>query len=134
MGVTDDISVNRTDGGALVFDPSAKAGLLFYLGGKVEYTAYSPLMRACAEQGILCVLVKMPCNLAILDMNAADGIAVQYPEIEDWYIGGHSLGGAMADAMQDLGIMDHKKAMAYQQSLTRNRLPGQQRKLQKFFQ
>lgn len=31
-------------------------------------------------------------------MNAADGIAEQYPEIENWYIDGHSLGGAMAAA------------------------------------
>lgn len=99
MSVIDDISVNRTDRDALVFaPPEPKAGLIFYPGGKVEYTAYSPLMRACAEEGFLCVLVKMPCNLAVLDMNAADGIAEQYPEIENWYIGGHSLGGAMAAA------------------------------------
>ena len=38
----------------------------------------------------------MPCNLAVLDSNAADGIAEQYPDIETWFIGGHSLGGAMA--------------------------------------
>lgn len=99
MGVIDDISVTKADKDAIVFSPSEpKAGLIFYPGGKVEYTAYSPLMRACAEQGILCVLVKMPCNLAVLDMNAADGIAEQYPEIDNWYIGGHSLGGAMAAA------------------------------------
>lgn len=99
MSVIDDISVNRTDRDALVFvPPEPKAGLIFYPGGKVEYTAYSPLMRACTEEGLLCVLVKMPCNLAVLDMNAADGIAEQYPEIENWYIGGHSLGGAMAAA------------------------------------
>lgn len=81
----------------LVFEPeNAKTGFIFYPGGKVEYTAYAPLMRACAEKGILCVLVKMPFNLAVLDMNAADGISDQFPEIENWYIGGHSLGGSMA--------------------------------------
>ena len=99
MSVVDDISVSQMDGDVIVFAPAEpKAGLIFYPGGKVEYIAYSPLMRACAEQGILCVLVKMPCNLAVLDMNAADGIAEHYPEIENWYIGGHSLGGAMAAA------------------------------------
>jgi len=70
--------------------------LIFYPGGKVEYTAYVPLMQACAEKGILCVLVEMPFNLAVFDINAADGIQKEYPEIEDWYIGGHSLGGSMA--------------------------------------
>ena len=72
------------------------AGLIFYPGGKVEYTAYVPLMRALAAWGVFCVLVEMPFNLAVLDMNAADGILNAYPEIESWYIGGHSLGGAMA--------------------------------------
>ncbi len=97
MAPADGISVDETDGDAIVFAPSEpKAGLIFYPGGKVEYTAYAPLMRACAEQGLLCVLVKMPCNLAVLDVNAADGIAERFPEIDSWYIGGHSLGGAMA--------------------------------------
>ena len=39
---------------------------------------------------------KMPCNLAVLDMNAADSIPERFSEVTDWYIGGHSLGGAMA--------------------------------------
>lgn len=72
------------------------AGLIFYPGGKVEYTAYEPLMRACASEGILCILAEMPFNLAVLDVNAADGMKEQFPEIESWYIGGHSLGGSMA--------------------------------------
>ena len=99
MAIADDVAVGKADGDAIVFaPPNPKAGLIFYPGGKVEYTAYAPLMRSCAEKGILCVLVKMPCNLAVLDMNAANGIAEQYPDIDRWYIGGHSLGGAMAAA------------------------------------
>ena len=99
MAISDDLTVGKIGRDNLVFaPPNPKAGLIFYPGGKVEYTAYAPLMRACAEKGILCVLVKMPCNLAVLDMNAADGIAGQYPDIDAWYIGGHSLGGAMAAA------------------------------------
>ncbi len=83
--------------GRIVFEPEgATRGFIFYPGGKVEYTAYVPLMQACAEKGILCVLVEMPFNLAVLDVNAADGIQKEYPEIEDWFIGGHSLGGSMA--------------------------------------
>lgn len=85
------------EGDDIVFKPeNCRAGLIFYPGGKVEYTAYLPLMESCADKGILCVLVKMPFNLAVLDPNAAEGIAEKYPEIEDWYIAGHSLGGSMA--------------------------------------
>ena len=83
--------------GTVVFKPEgATKGLIFYPGGKVEHTAYIPLMQACAEKGILCVLVEMPFNLAVFDINAADDIQKEYPEIESWYIGGHSLGGSMA--------------------------------------
>ncbi len=83
--------------GTMAFAPeAAKTGLIFYPGGKVEYLAYQPLMQACAAEGILCVLVEMPFNLAVLDMDAADGIQEKYPKIEEWYIGGHSLGGSMA--------------------------------------
>ena len=51
-----------------------EAGFIFYPGGKVEYTSYEPLMEELASRGILCVLVEMPFQLAILDVNAADGI------------------------------------------------------------
>lgn len=92
--------------GTVVFRPEgATKGLVFYPGGKVEHTAYVPLMQACAERGILCVLVEMPFNLAVLDINAADGIQREYPEIEDWYIGGHSLGGSMAASY----LADHRE-------------------------
>lgn len=84
-------------GSTIAFIPdNAESGLIFYPGGKVEYTAYAPLMRALAEEGVLCVLTEMPLNLAVLDMNAADGIPQQYPQVQKWYIGGHSLGGSMA--------------------------------------
>ena len=85
------------DGDVIWFVPEdPTAGLIFYPGGKVENTAYAPLMRACAENGILCALVRMPGNLAVLDANAADGLQQEHPEITTWYIAGHSLGGAMA--------------------------------------
>lgn len=74
----------------------AQVGLIFYPGGKVEYTAYAPLMRALAEEGILCIIPKMPLNLAVLDMNVAEDLLALYPQIDTWYIGGHSLGGSMA--------------------------------------
>ncbi len=94
---TCDMEYKTLDNDTIVFEPDgATKGFIFYPGGKVEYTAYTPLMQACAEQGILCILVKMPFNLAVFDVNAADNIQEQYPEIEEWYIGGHSLGGSMA--------------------------------------
>ena len=85
------------DENTIVYAPEEpQGGMIFYPGGKVEYTAYDPLMQACAANGILCALVEMPFNLAVLNINAADGIQELYPDVEAWYIGGHSLGGSMA--------------------------------------
>ena len=85
------------ENGYTVFEAEgADSGFIFYPGGKVEANAYLPLMAALAERGITSVLVKMPFNLAVFDINAADGIKESFPEITRWYIGGHSLGGSMA--------------------------------------
>ena len=97
-------ALSLTDGmaGDLVWAPEdATAGLIFYPGGKVDHAAYAPLMEALADQGILCVVTEMPFHLAVLDIDAAAGIPAQYPEVERWYIGGHSLGGSMAAAYLD---------------------------------
>lgn len=86
------------DIGAVAYVPEtdAKAGFVFYPGAKVEFTAYAPLLMECAENGILCVVVEMPYNLAFLGFNKGLDVVEQFPEIESWYIGGHSLGGTMA--------------------------------------
>ncbi|MBE6751506.1 MAG: alpha/beta hydrolase [Ruminococcaceae bacterium] len=85
------------ENGAFTFKPrNATKGIIFYPGGKVQAESYAPLMHSLAENGILSVLVTMPGNLAVLDMNAAEGIYEKYPEIESWYMAGHSLGGSMA--------------------------------------
>ena len=97
LGSDEEISVTVHDNGTVSFMPDTPhRGLIFYPGGKVEHTAYAPLLRSLAEEGWLCILVEMPLRLAVLDKNAASGIPERYPEIDSWYIGGHSLGGAMA--------------------------------------
>ena len=89
-----------TDGNITVFYPEKQTntGLIFYPGGKVEDDAYAPLLKELSNHGITCVLVKMPFNLAVFNINAADKIYGKLPEISDWYICGHSLGGAMASS------------------------------------
>ena len=90
------VTVSEQSDGNFVFrGDEVKAGLVFYPGAKVEHYAYAPLMAALAEKGYLCVLVKMPLRLAIFKPFAADGARDDHPELK-WYIGGHSLGGAIA--------------------------------------
>lgn len=94
---TDDVEVTTMDDGSIAFVPQdPRLGLVFYPGGKVEPEAYAPLLLECAEQGVLCILLQPAFNLAILDTDAADGVTGQFPEVDEWYLGGHSLGGVVA--------------------------------------
>ena len=93
-----DVTITE-ENGVFTFKPqNATKGIIFYPGGKVQAESYAPLMQTLAEKGVLSVLVTMPGNLAVLDMNAADGLQEKYPEIQSWYMSGHSLGGSMASS------------------------------------
>lgn len=81
-----------------VFEPSTPTdkGFIFYPGGLVDADAYLWLGPRFAERGIFTVIVPMPLNLAVLDPSEAKAVIEAYPNIKQWAIGGHSLGGAMA--------------------------------------
>lgn len=89
------VSISEVDQGLFLDGNGDKNAIIFYPGAKVEYTSYLPLFYQLAEQGIDCFLVEMPCNLAIFGMNKAEDIMEEY-DYENWYLSGHSLGGAMA--------------------------------------
>ena len=90
-----DVVISEIADGLFLDGPGSENALIFYPGAKVEYTAYAPLMAKLAQGGVDVFLIKMPCNLAVLGMNRADGVLSDY-SYEHWYMGGHSLGGAMA--------------------------------------
>jgi len=72
-------------------------GIIFYPGGKVEPEAYVQNMSFLAlTKDVTVFVVRMPFNLAVFGINAASTIIANEPNIKDWYIGGHSLGGVMA--------------------------------------
>ena len=82
----------------ITFTPMSdfEIGLIFYPGGLVEPSAYSPVLRAIAEEGILVVITPMPLNLGIFNTGAASPVIEAYPEVNTWILAGHSLGGASA--------------------------------------
>lgn len=75
---------------------SSDVGIIFYPGGKVDEVAYTPLIQPLAEMGYNTFIPEMPFHLAVFDVDAADAIIENNPEINHWYVGGHSLGAAMA--------------------------------------
>jgi dienelactone hydrolase len=97
--MTSTANVQVTQGDWLVFTPADAApdtGFIFYPGGRVLVDSYAPMGQRLADEGYLVVMVPMPLNLAVLAPGRAADVISAYPEIEQWAIGGHSLGGAMA--------------------------------------
>ena len=88
-------AVTETGFGWFFDGPGTEDALVFYPGGKVEETAYAPFLRLLAEGGLDVFLVRMPFRLAVFNANGADGVLSSY-DYDRWYVGGHSLGGAMA--------------------------------------
>lgn len=92
----------------LVFEAAnSNIGLIFYPGGKVEYKAYIPLMEELQAKGVTCLLVDMPFNLAVLDVNRANGLQEKFSNVTSWYLCGHSLGGSMAATYLSNNLEDY---------------------------
>lgn len=106
----DGFVTREIDEGTVAYVPNEEydTGIVFYPGGKVEHRAYIPLMKAIASQGVLCILVDMPFNLAVFDINRADGVYEGFVSVDHWYMAGHSLGGSMAAeyALEKQSIFD----------------------------
>lgn len=92
-----DITYESKDNAYIVSkDNHKQIGILFYPGAKVEETAYLPLLKQLAEKGYYCVCIKMPFRMAVFGVNLAGKVIDNHEEIKEWYLMGHSLGGAMA--------------------------------------
>jgi hypothetical protein len=97
-----DLAVEQRDDGYVLQDADAAAGdervgLVFYPGGRVEAAAYLWTLAPLVERTDVRVFVpEMPLHFAVFDPGAAAGVLEVNPGIERWYVGGHSLGGAMA--------------------------------------
>ena len=102
--ISDDRVHTFSDKDGMVFIPQQeyRAVIVFYPGGKVEYTAYCPLLYQLAARGFICILPKMPENLALLSVDAVEKIGRGHQEEREsvanleWYLAGHSLGGVAA--------------------------------------
>ena len=84
--------------GLTILAPQAPSdtGLIFYPGAKVEAAAYLPLLDQLRQLGLTCFLVDMSFHMAIFDPDAARAVMAQFPDVQHWYLAGHSMGGAMA--------------------------------------
>jgi dienelactone hydrolase len=96
---SENISIIETN--RIIFTPkeTRDTGFIFYPGGHVDPRSYSSIAHQIADEGYLVIIPKMPFNLAVMNKRAAVKIINDYKEIDNWVIGGHSLGGAMAASL-----------------------------------
>jgi dienelactone hydrolase len=72
-------------------------GVILYPGAHVSADAYALLAQQLAEEsGALVAVTRVPLDLAFLDQDAANDVIEAHPEVKQWVVGGHSLGGAVA--------------------------------------
>jgi hypothetical protein len=75
----------------------SKVGVIYYPGGLVHPHAYARFAKALSFTTQYSVFVTSPWfHLAITQIHLADQVMRQHPDIETWFIGGHSLGGTAA--------------------------------------
>ncbi len=85
------------DNGLTFYDGYGENALyIFYPGASVDTAAYAPLLSNIAERGVDCVAVDMPLHMAMLGRMKAAEVIEKY-QYDEYYVGGHSLGGAMAE-------------------------------------
>lgn len=98
MNSTSEVKVEQI-GTTIVFTPTKALptkGYIYYPGGQVEPESFAYAASEIAKSGIMVVIQKMPFNLAMFGKDRAFQIIDTYEAIEQWYIGGFSLGGVSA--------------------------------------
>ncbi|MRG60083.1 alpha/beta hydrolase [Agromyces sp. CFH 90414] len=116
---TDDAVTIASDEAGIVITPigadggsTAREGLVFIPGAKVDPYAYLYKLSGVAEaSGLTVVITKPTLNLAFFDTRPLEAFTSLAPDVERWYVGGHSLGGVRAcqlagsDPIEPVGLM-----------------------------
>lgn len=97
----EDAAVTITDHAeAIVLTPTngdSTSGFVFIPGAKVAAEAYvSNLSGIVAEDNITVVITKPTLHLAFFDLRPLEAFTDLAPDVNTWFVGGHSLGGVKA--------------------------------------
>ncbi|MGA1836708.1 alpha/beta hydrolase [Herbiconiux sp. 11R-BC] len=100
QAVADDLAVHtRWSYPSVVMTPgddSTGAGLVFFAGAKVDPLAYADKLRGLVDGGTTVVIIRPPLNYAIFEWRPFSDFSALAPEVTEWFVGGHSLGGVKA--------------------------------------
>ncbi|MEJ3405304.1 alpha/beta hydrolase [Rathayibacter sp. YIM 133350] len=98
----DAISIRSTDHSIVMTPTDADgSGLVFIPGAKVDPYAYLYKLSGIAADGTTVVVTKPTLNLAFFDTRPLGTFTADAPDVTDWFVGGHSLGGVRACMLAD---------------------------------
>ena len=94
-----DVTIRHTDR-SFVIEPAeggSEVGLVFIPGARVDPAAYLwKLSGIVAESDATVVVTEPTLNLAFFDTRPLSAFTAGAPDVSEWYVGGHSLGGVRA--------------------------------------
>jgi pimeloyl-ACP methyl ester carboxylesterase len=88
--------VDNTDGVVLSPDAPNGAGLVYIAGARVEPQAYAAKLSGLVDAGYTVVIARPNLNFAIFEYRSLSVFEALAPDVETWFVGGHSLGGVKA--------------------------------------
>lgn len=88
--VSQEVSLIETSFG-YAKESDSSIGIIVYGGGKVDPLSYSYLSELDANV----FLIRFPFQLAVFGINKGNQVMEEYPDITQWIVVGHSLGGSM---------------------------------------
>lgn len=104
--ISDEFVTIVNDNELISFYPSTKnehnKGIIFFHGANVEAESYAILGRLLAENGVSFVAFKMTSVFSNFDPSYAIELIKKLDHNTDWFVAGHSLGGAIASRMMYL--------------------------------
>ncbi len=88
--------VDEPDGVVLTPENPTGTGPVFIAGARVEPQAYAAKLPELVDAGITVVIARPTLNFAILELRPLSTFEALAPDVDTWFVGGHSLGGVKA--------------------------------------
>ncbi len=91
-------------GGSIVMEATEGAGttgVLYFPGARVDPYSYLYPLSEVAASGVTVVIMDPLMNMALFDTRSIDELSLAAPQIRDWVLSGHSLGGVRACMLAD---------------------------------
>ena len=88
--------VDTPNGVVLTPDEPNGTGLVFIAGARVEPQAYAAKLEGLVDAGVTVVIARPTLNFAIFEYRPLSAFESLGPDVDTWFVGGHSLGGVKA--------------------------------------